>query len=217
MLYSNGDSESVFVVELQNQEMEEEINNLQEVPEILEDETALIHQAEVEDDDEDDADDGQDANSDDEVIMKQGPNTGLSQSDLSASSVGSINRCYSYGNQIEYVYDGRDTKSINHNLVAKISDNKENVVEASISKCKILTEQRSQDVMDEDELYLEQQRQLGNGLEDSNDHQREEQQRHQKQQEDQSVQQQQDPQQKLHTITIPDITYTEYDQQKVNV
>lgn len=205
VLYSNGDSESVFVVELQSQEAEEDVNHLQEVPEMLEDETALIHQAEEEDYDDDDEDDGQDANSDDEVVMRQGPNTGLSQSDLSASSVGSVNRCYSYGNQIEYVYNGRD-KNVNHNVVVagKISgDNKEKVVQGSIAKCKLLTEQQSQDVVDEDELYLAQQRQLGNGLDGQTN--------------DQQQRQEDDQQQKLHAITIPDITYTEYDQHKVNV
>ncbi|XP_054288551.1 uncharacterized protein LOC129004139 [Macrosteles quadrilineatus] len=77
-------------------------------------------------------------------------NTGLSQSDLSVSSGASGHAGYCYGNQAEYLGDER---TIMHK------------VRASSNRLKHIpfVVQPSQDIEDDD-LYLEQQHQLGNGL-----------------------------------------------------
>lgn len=103
----------------------------------LDDQTALVHQSE-------------DDLSDDDYL--EGPNTGLSQSDLSASSAGSTNPSYRYGNQAEYTFEGR------------IRDLQKASKGSKLPMCQMV--QQSQDIVDEDELYLEQQRQLGHGVEE---------------------------------------------------
>lgn len=72
-----------------------------------------------------------------------GANTGLSQSDLSCSSNGSCNRGYSYGTQQEYRPDSR----------------KPDGEEEFPLVCEVVTVAPTAD----EDIYLEQQRRLGNG------------------------------------------------------